>query len=65
MKVIYSLTFILAVIMSAGIGCLIIFEVFTFDQGLDYMLKVLAVIILLGLSSAAIAFVTTKNKSNE
>ena len=65
MKVIYSLTFILVIIISAGIGCLTIFEVLTFDQGLDYILKASAAIVLLGLSSAAISFVNTKNKPNE
>jgi branched-subunit amino acid ABC-type transport system permease component len=65
MKVIFNMTFILSIIISVGIGCLIIFEVLTFDQGLDYILKSLAVLILLGLSSAAITFVTNKNKPNE
>lgn len=65
MKIIYNLTFILAVIISACIGCLVIFNVIAFDQGLDYLFKSLATIVLLGASSAAVSFVTTKNKSNE
>jgi branched-subunit amino acid ABC-type transport system permease component len=60
MKVIFIITFIIAVIMSASIGCLIIFKVFSFDQGVDYIFKSLTAIILLGVSSALIALVTGK-----
>lgn len=66
MKVVLILTFIIAVILSSSIGCLIIFEVFTFDQGMEYIFKTLAAIILLGVSSAAIALVTgNKNTPSE
>ena len=66
MKVVLILTFIIAVIMTAGIGSLVIFEVLTFDQGLDFLLKTLAAVILLGASSAVIALVIgSKNTSSE
>jgi len=65
MKIIFNLTLILAVVISAGIGCLIIFEVFEFEQGLDYILKALAAIVLLGVSSAAVTFMTVNNKPDE
>ena len=65
MKVIINLTVILSVIISAGVGCLVIFDVVTFDQGIDYILKSLAAIVLLAVASAAITFVTRKNKPTE
>jgi hypothetical protein len=44
--------------MSAGIGCLVIFGIFSIEQGLDYSFKALAAIVLLGVASAAISLVT-------
>ena len=58
MKTIFTLTLVLAVIVSAGIGSLVIFEVLSFDQAKEYIFKALAVIILFGGASAVIAFVT-------
>lgn len=66
MKVVFTLTLIIAVIISASIGCLIIFDVITVDQGKDYIFKALSAIILLGASSAVIGLVTgDKNKHND
>jgi uncharacterized BrkB/YihY/UPF0761 family membrane protein len=61
MKIVFTLTFILAVIVSAGIGSLVIFEVLSFDQAKEYIFKVVSVIVLLGVASALIAFVTGNN----
>ena len=58
MKIVFILTFILAVIVSAGIGSLVIFEVLSFDQAKEYIFKAVSVIALLGGASALIALVT-------
>lgn len=58
MKTVLILTLVVAVIMSAGIGCLVIFGIFSIEQGLDYSFKALAAIVLLGVASAAISLVT-------
>ena len=58
MKIVFTLTIVLAVIVSAGIGSLVIFEVLSFDQAKEYIFKAVAVIVLLGAASALIALVT-------
>jgi branched-subunit amino acid ABC-type transport system permease component len=58
MKIVFTLTFVIAVILSAGIGCLVILEILTFDEGKQYIIKALSVVLLLGVSSAVIALVT-------
>ena len=66
MKIVFTLTVVLAVIVSAGIGSLVIFEVLSFDQAKEYIFKAVAVIVLLGAASALIAFVTgSSGKENE
>jgi len=48
------------------IGCLIIFDVFTLDQGLAFGYKALAALLLLGGSSAIVSlFIGTNNQSGE
>jgi len=59
MKLVITLTLIIAVVVSAGIGCLVIFEILS----LGYILKSLAVIALLGAASAAISLVTGKHNA--
>ena len=54
MKAVFVFSIAIAVPMSAGIGCMIIFEVFSFAEGLDLILKSVAAIALLGISTAAI-----------
>ncbi|MBT8129360.1 MAG: hypothetical protein KJP10_05165 [Gammaproteobacteria bacterium] len=58
MKIVFILTIVLAVIVSAGIGSLVIFEVLSFDQAKEYIFKAVSVIVLLGAASALIALVT-------
>lgn len=66
MKVVLTLSLVIAVIVTAGIGCLMIFEIISFDLGMDYIFKAIAVIILLGISSVIIALVTgNKNTPGE
>ena len=65
MKIVFTLTIVLAVIVSAGIGSLVIFEVLSLDQAKEYIFKALSVIILLGGASAAIAFVTGNNGKDQ
>ncbi len=60
MKVILVLTAIVAIVMCAGIGSLVIFGIIDVSRGIEYLIKSLAVIILLGGSSALIALVTGK-----
>ena len=58
MKIVFTLTIILAVIVSAGIGSLVIFEVLSIVQAKEYIFKAVSVIVLLGVASALIALVT-------
>ncbi|MGI9241174.1 MAG: hypothetical protein ACR2RV_10260 [Verrucomicrobiales bacterium] len=58
MKAISIFALVLAIMMSAGIGCLIIFEAFTLEQGVVYLSKTVAAIALLGASAAVIALLT-------
>ena len=57
MKNILVLTAIFAILAASAIGCLMIFEVYSFDQGTSFLLKALAVIFLLGAASAVIALI--------
>ncbi len=63
MKTVLSLTLVIAVSVSAIIGCLVIFNIFTVDQGMDYLYKALSAIFLLGAASALIRFVTDSKGS--
>ena len=63
MKAVVTFTFIFAVMTSAFIGCLMIFEIFTVAQGLECLLKALAAILLIGVSSAAVSLVTGDRES--
>lgn len=65
MKTVLMLTFVIAVIMSTGIGCLVIFGMLTVDQGLNYGIKALATIVLLGIASAVISLVTRSGSAPE
>ena len=66
MKIVFLLTLMLMMIVITIIGCLIIFDVFTMDQGLAFGYKALAVLLLLGVSSASFSlFIGTKNRSDE
>jgi hypothetical protein len=48
------------------IGCLIIFDVFTLDQGLAFGNRALAALLLLGVSSAIFGlFIGTKKQTGE
>ena len=65
MKILLTITVILAIISSASIGCLVIFEVIPKTEGMDYFYKSLAAIALLGGASALINLVTGKRKPPE
>jgi hypothetical protein len=48
------------------IGCLIIFDVFSLDQGLTFGYKALAALLLLGVSSAIFGlFIDTQNRTDK
>ena len=57
MKQIVTVTAILSVLTIAIFGCLVIFELMTFDAALSNLLKIVAAIVLLGGCSALITFV--------
>ena len=66
MKIVFLLTLMLMMIVITIIGCLIIFDVFTLDQGLAFGYKALAALLLLGGSSAIVSmFIGTNNQSGE
>ena len=66
MKIVFLLTLMLMMTVITVIGCLIIFDVFTLDQGLVFGYKALAALLLLGVSSALISlFIGTGNRSSE
>ena len=63
MKPVITFTFIIAVMVSALIGCLMIFEIFTVKEGFDSLLRALAAIGLIGASSAVITLAIGDNNS--
>ena len=63
MKAVATFTFIFAVMTSAFIGCLMIFEIFTVEEGFECLLRALGAILLIGVSSAAVSMVTVANRS--
>ena len=66
MKIVFLLTLMIMMITTTIIGCLIIFDVFTLDQGLVFGYKALAALLLLGLSSAAFSlFLGSRNRPDE
>jgi len=66
MKIVALLTLMLMLIVLTIIGCLVIFDVFTLDQGLAFSYKTLATLLLLGITSAIFSlFIGNKNRSGE
>ena len=66
MKIVFLLTLMLMMIVITIIGCLIIFDVFTLDQGLVFGYRALAALLLLGVTSAVFSlFIGTNNRSSE
>lgn len=57
MKTVFILTLVFALLVAASIGCMMIFEVFSIAQGAELLLKSLAVLVLLGVTSSAIAYI--------
>lgn len=62
MKQIVTVTAILSVLVIAIFGCLMIFEVMSFDAALSGLLKIVAAIVLLGVCSALITFFLRSRK---
>lgn len=54
MKQILTITVVLAVLASALVGCLFIFDVMSYEDAMSNLLKVVGVILLLGVCSAVI-----------
>jgi hypothetical protein len=65
MKMVMTLTLVLAIITAAGIGSLVILEVMTEESGKELLFKSLAVIVLLGACSALIALLTANRNTPE
>ena len=63
MKTVFTLTFIIAVIITTGIGSLVVLDVLSYDQGKEYIFKALSVIALLGAASALITLVAGNSKT--
>ena len=66
MKAIMVLTLIFALVVATCMGCLMIFDVVSVERGTDLLLKSLAVILVLGVSSAVIALlIRNKNPGSD
>ena len=57
MKIIFILTLTFALIATSCIGCFVILDFYSLAEAADSLLEVLAVVLLLGFSSAIIALV--------
>jgi len=62
MKKILTITVVLSVFAAATVGCLYIFDILSFEDSVSNLLKLVAVIVLLGGCSALIAFLMRSNK---
>ena len=62
MKQILTITVVLAVLATAFVGCLFIFEVMSYEDAMSNLLKVVGVIVLLGACSAAISALMSARK---
>lgn len=56
MKTILIFMAVVSIMIAAGLGTLVIFEVYTLDQGISFAVKAYAAIILLGGSSVLISY---------
>jgi len=65
MKTVLSLTLIFAILSSATVGCLVIFEIMTVEGGMGFLYKTLAAIVLIGAASALITAVTGGNSTSK
>lgn len=54
MKIVFILTLIVALISTSCVGCFVILDFYSLTEAADSLLEVLAVILLLGFSSAII-----------
>lgn len=59
MKTILNLTLVVALLIAASIGCLMIFEVFSLAEGAELLLKSSAALLLVGATSAAIGYIAS------
>ncbi len=62
MKKILTITAILAIFAVAGVGCLYIFDILNYENATSNLMKVVAAIVLLGGSSALVAFLMRSKK---
>lgn len=65
MKKVLLLTVILGIIATAGIGCLMIFGMLSFAEGMEFILKAWAGILLLGAASAVITLIVGRQSRPE
>ena len=66
MKIVFLLSLMTMMIVTTVIGCLIIFDVLTLDQGLAFGYKALAALLLLGVTSAIFSlFIGNKKRTGE
>ena len=62
MKKILTITVVLSICAAATVGCLYIFDILSYEDSVSNLLKLVAVIVLLGGCSALIAFLMRSNK---
>lgn len=65
MKAIFSITSILIILSVIVLASLVVFESISKDVGLDYGLKTVAVLAILGAGSAVISFIASSSDDNK
>ena len=65
MKIVFLLSLMIAMITTTVIGCLIIFDVFSLQQGMDFGVKALSAIALLCGASVIFSLFIRNKKSSD
>ena len=65
MKAVLILTGLMALLTVATVGCLIVFEVLSQEQGVAFIGKALAALLIIGATSAVFALVTRKSTATD
>jgi multisubunit Na+/H+ antiporter MnhB subunit len=65
MKPVLMLTSMIAIIAIAITACLIVFDVYSVERGMNFMTRALAGIGIIGLTSLLIAFIVGRNTGSQ
>ncbi len=65
MKQIFVIFAFLMLLLIAGVGCLYVFEVMTYDASMDIATKFGAALLLLGICTAAVTFLMGRTKTSQ